>query len=71
VALAIGNVEAEADRRGVPSGGDQPAEMGTRRRRLVEVEGLWIELARKGLDLVGREGVAAPSTRVPTRRSSK
>jgi hypothetical protein len=51
----------------VPARRDQAAEMGARRRRLVEMERLRVELPREHLDLIGREGMALPiSTRVPT-----
>src|SRR5450759_209650 len=45
--------------RGMPAGGDQRAEMRTRRRFLINVERLRIEADGEGLDVVGGERIAA------------
>src|SRR5713101_7977475 len=44
--------EPHGDRGGVPTAGCQSAEERVARRRLVEMEGLWIEGGGKGLDLL-------------------
>jgi hypothetical protein len=64
-AVALLDEEPQAHRGGVPARRDQAAEMGARRRRLVEMERLGVELPCERLDLVRREGVA-PDLHVPT-----
>src|SRR5712664_3843566 len=44
--------EPHGDRGGVPTAGCQSAEERVARRRLIEMEGLWIEGGGKGLDLL-------------------
>src|SRR3954454_11802408 len=56
---------AHQHRAGVPAGGAEASENRFPARILIDMERLWVELARESLDLLGRDLVAAELARLP------